>query len=85
MNNGGPAFPVGDQSLHPLLIGMSLRDWFAGMALGALRSQILTMMMTKEGDVSKAAEVAYRVADAMIAQRDKNPEPETKETTNGTG
>jgi hypothetical protein len=31
-DNGGPAFPVGDQSTHPLMVGMSLLDYFAGQA-----------------------------------------------------
>jgi hypothetical protein len=32
IDDGGPAFPIGDQSLHPLLTGMSLRDYFAASA-----------------------------------------------------
>ncbi len=76
-NNGGSAFPRTGFATHgqPERFdnepeeGMSLRDWFAGMALGALRSQLITMLMAEDGDVSKAAEVAYRIADAMLAQR----------------
>jgi len=56
-----PAFPVsipgsGDNGWH----GMSLRDWFAGQALAAV---------TMPGRPDHTAEFAYRVADAMIAQR----------------
>ena len=37
-NNGGPAFPLPHAS-HP---GMSLRDWFAGQALGCLADHVKT-------------------------------------------
>lgn len=79
-NDGGPAFPRASHTVAtPQGVkmiaqtdGLSLRDWFAGMALGALRSQIITMLMSKDGDVSKAAEVAYKIADAMLAERERS-------------
>ena len=82
--DGGPAFPgnsdtCGGSFLHeardpntglPYFVivnpGMSLRDWFAGMALfgaGTLWRNCIT-----EQDVTKNA---YRIADAMIAEREK--------------
>ena len=69
---GGPAFPTEqhenqdntwNQTYDP---GMSLRDWFAGMALSGL-------LANPEHDESFPlnAEHAYRVADAMLAERKK--------------
>ncbi|SLK04001.1 hypothetical protein [Novosphingobium mathurense] len=64
-----PAFP------HELpsggsVSGMSLRDWFAGQALGG--------MLASEGDQSGyyhdaafSAQRAYSLADAMLAERDR--------------
>ena len=59
---GGPAFPVsiagsGDNGAH----GMSLRDWFAGMAL----SSVLEHIGTAQG----VAATCYEVADAMLEAR----------------
>lgn len=64
---GGPAFPVtvtneGDTGSR----GMSLRDWFAGMAMqGFLASGIIDWRPTQWADS------AYIVADAMLAARDR--------------
>jgi len=46
--------------------GMTLRDWFAGQALAGANFA----MWTVEGDGGLAAN-CYRVADAMIAEREK--------------
>lgn len=60
----------------------NLRDHFAGQAIGALISAITT---SSKGDIARAAEAdgyagsvdgyaahrAYRVADAMLAERDR--------------
>jgi len=35
IDTGGPAYPIGDQSMHPLCTGMTLLDWFAGQAMVA--------------------------------------------------
>lgn len=55
--------------------GMSLRDWFAGQALSAL-VDVQVMGRHTEG-VSEAmrdmALVAYGLADAMLAERAKEP------------
>ncbi len=63
INDGGPAFPVHDLGIHGTY-GMSLRDWFAGMAMqawlsGGARSAEIVV-----------AESAYRYADAMLAARE---------------
>jgi len=57
-DTGGPAFPVGSYA------GMTLRDYFAAMAMQALLTRI---------DMSGAerARDAYIIADAMLAQRNK--------------
>ena len=62
MNNdktGGAAFP--HVSTHMDRTGMTLRDYFAGQVIGQL----------KAFNPDKAAALAYRVADAMIAEREK--------------
>ncbi len=85
MNNpkpdGGPAFPVGfrefDQRIHGKapsigLPGMSLRDWFAGMALqGFVRGK--ENPLTYGENISTLALLAYSMADAMLKERDKQP------------
>jgi len=68
-NNGGPAFPVRTSS--PAFYGMTLRDYFAAKAMqGALSG-----CATRGEAVSyrEVAELSYNVADAMIAEREKNP------------
>lgn len=82
-NDGGPAFPRGpfyygpdgrilhiqkDQS-EP---GMSLRDWFAGMALMGRISGDTNGRMATSVRQSELADDAYGFADAMLKARD-NP------------
>jgi len=62
--DGGPAFPRGHAN-STSQEGMSLRDWFAGMAL----PRALRAWGFASGE--KAAESAYRIADAMLIERDK--------------
>lgn len=59
-NNGGSAFPS-DSNLHP---GMSLRDWFAGVAL-------LTLNGAGYDDIAGLAIDAYTLADAMLREREQ--------------
>lgn len=68
VNDGGPAFPV-ESTDHAKygIAGMSLRDWFAGMALQGM----LAASDGCGGEYRSTSEQAYRFADAMIAQRDK--------------
>lgn len=58
---GGYAFP-GDATV--MRGGMTMRDWFAGQALAGLASD-------DELTVEKMASIAYRAADAMIAERNQ--------------
>ena len=69
-HDGGPSFPFGQISettgqpvngfYDP---GMSLRDYFAAKAL--------PMCMTADESARTVAEMAYSMADAMLAQREK--------------
>jgi hypothetical protein len=78
MKDGGPAFPVPAELCQDLTVqeqrGMTLRDWFAGMAMqgfcsnpNAGRNPIESANWLREsGAVS-----AYQMADAMIQERSK--------------
>lgn len=74
--DGGPAFPVTtDTALDPdsvePMMGMSLRHWYAGMALqGILASQHQEAFHNPD----KAATFALEFADAMLAQRGEGDE-----------
>lgn len=75
IDDGGPAFPCqlviegsapGESAVVTSALGMSLRDWFAGMALQG--------MATHHGQIcdgyrENLAKNSYRVADAMLAAR----------------
>ena len=63
--DGGPAFPTHpDSPASPAgYLGMSLRDWFAGM--------VLQGMLAGEMTSAKHAEQAYAFADAMLTQRER--------------
>ena len=64
--DGGPAYPVplGSQhNQHACAVGMSLRDWFAGQAVVTLTGV--------NWDPEQMADVAYRIADAMLARRNR--------------
>lgn len=72
-NDGGQAFPragfafpeIGSQS-EPGTRGMTLRDWFAGMALQGILASALAK---PELGMEIFVEDAYSVADKMIAKR----------------
>jgi hypothetical protein len=72
--DGGPAFPFGQVSevtgapingYHN--DGMSLRDWFAGMALQGYASHPLAD--SRNGEADRIAVATYRFADAMLKAR----------------
>jgi hypothetical protein len=73
INDGGPAFPrtksTGNLSNSTTEIisigGMSLRDWFAGQALAH--------PYTHDSRATNIAELAYLIADAMIAAQEVKP------------
>ena len=65
MNTGGSAFQADGPSEEQFdATGMTLRDWFAGQALVSMRAEL-------GGEDSEIAKYAYDLADAMIAERDK--------------
>ncbi len=73
------AFPKGTESNHPDSLGMSLRDYFASKALVPLAKASLAPVVRHKGEeltdrelINKAvAEQAYKIADAMMEQREK--------------
>jgi hypothetical protein len=67
---GGAAFPCADQTRPQE--GMTLRDWFAGMAMmGSIASDQPQWTCDDGLRVKKA----YEVADAMLAERAKGAKP----------
>ena len=78
MKDGGPAFPVPAELCQDLTVqeqrGMTLRDWFAGMAMQGFCSNpnasnhpnAVANWLRDHGAVS-----AYQMADAMIQERSK--------------
>ena len=80
--DGGPAFPrTGEGFGNPLYDapGMTLRDYFAAQALSMLNyHNILAAAVTAqetEWAIQNAAVLSYRLADAMLAERAKEPQP----------
>ena len=69
-NDGGPAFPPYLMSrTYPELHGMSLRQWYAGMAMnGWLGSYVMEMGddATQAIAAARVARVAFAIADAML-------------------
>jgi len=59
--DGGPAFP--DEGIP----GMTLRDWFAGMAMTGMHTNV----KLNNDSTGHIALEAYTQADAMIAEREK--------------
>jgi len=74
-DNGGPAFPANEVTVHNVDIvayaepGMSLRDYFAAKALAACVTGYEAYRY--ECEIERAARDAYRIADAMLAERAK--------------
>lgn len=84
INDGGPAFPMAGSTREWDDVkkqwkpqdGMTLRDWFAGQALGHVAVYSLSNEWSSRGGPewrNEAAREAYRFADAMIAAREEKP------------
>lgn len=80
INTGGSAFPLplGSQDLpEPQYGGMTLRDWFAGQWINGSVGNSFGMRCLAELDIDEdkarnlMASMAYKMADAMIAEREK--------------
>lgn len=75
INDGGPAFPGVETRFDKFdgeryigsYGGMTLRDWFAGQALGALVKEALEW---DHKSWAATAEHAYIIADAMLSARE---------------
>lgn len=73
-DDGGPAFPNDNEGDGTMSGGMSLRDYFAAKAM---QSVLLNLKRTDTLGADSAtitlaaAQVAYLVADAMLAERAK--------------
>lgn len=80
--DGGNAFPAMYPNAHNT--GMTLRDWFAGMAIqsaylafrdGVAKNGISLIDFAPESvDAAVIAEHAYSIADAMLAARKEAPD-----------
>lgn len=73
-DDGGPAFPFkcqGPTTAPETYYGMSLRDWFAGMAMQAQVSQDIYRNPFSDADMSYIATMSYGFADAMLKARNK--------------
>lgn len=72
-DGGGPAFPsAGGWSPDGApVLGMSLRDYFAAVAL----AKCLEEVWGEEDGMPSAAADAYQIADAMLAERAKGGAP----------
>ena len=83
INDGGPAYPH-DQNSGQWCPGMTLRQWYAGQALAGLAGVFVKSTKDKEniydqadtdyyqaGGADESAEIAFALADAMIAHEQK--------------
>ena len=72
--NSQPAFPVIAQS-QVYSTGMTLRDYFAGQIIPSITSFSLEQPIergdTKQIAAARYARIAYEIADAMLAEREK--------------
>jgi len=72
-DDGGPAFPgttddiCTGRSLHIYHTGMSMRDWFAGQALGEMWNHERAVGV----DPETVARKCYNMADAMLKERER--------------
>jgi hypothetical protein len=80
-DDGGPAFPRPHTTVDANspwfklgAAGMSLRDWFAGMALAGIAGECLkgSGMVCDEGRAKTVAMCAFEYADAMLKARKRD-------------
>ena len=66
-DDGGNAFPAMLPGGNYCTPGMTLKDWFAGMALSGMMSQFDIVDSTGESDIAREC---YMQADAMLKHRE---------------
>lgn len=59
-------FPIADQNTHKGSIGLTLRDWFAGLAMESMGAR---------WNSETIALCSYEIADAMLKARDSKCSP----------
>jgi len=74
--DGGPAFPKAVHAGFRGQDGMTLRDWFAGQAITASSTGVIELAKSRVYDddtplLPIVAQVAYELADLMLAERAK--------------
>ncbi len=77
--DGGPAFPRGGSDHDEPEDGMSLRDWFAGQVVNGIAAALgreFPADTTPESLVVNLSISSYVIADAMLAERNKEGEPD---------
>lgn len=81
--DGGPAFPHDSNEDYArkqhIPLGMSLRDWFAGKAMqgiGTWMPPTGDSRLNSAATLKARAEWAFRQADAMLIERDRDPTTE---------
>jgi hypothetical protein len=67
-NDGGPAFPTLNGTRNDQ--GMTLRDWFAAMAMQGGASWVNEHEDFYTHSLNHLAVASYRIADAMLSARD---------------
>ena len=74
INTGGPAYPRVVEYLEYSESGMTLRDYFAGQAVGEVIAHFADKHLSLYEPAPGAfARKAYEIADAMIAAREPKP------------
>ena len=74
LDKSGPAFPVPcSGSEVKYFEGMTLRQWYAGMALQGMIGRVDAIYSAGMARAEAIAEWAYEQADAMLQQREATP------------
>lgn len=68
-NTGGPAYPIGSGDMRDPT-GLTIRDHFAGLAMQGFLSS-WGLPFPDETNKKYVATQAYRIADEMLAEREK--------------
>lgn len=73
INDGGQAFPIPADYPRELIVGMTLRDYFAAQALPAWLAHLsCNGKESVSGAYAGIADECYLLADAMIAARSRD-------------